>query len=223
MKDFLSSIVKHILAAPAYLRRIPFHMVLFGVGVSAVILIFLSWIRGKRNEAIREIISASGGGKPNSQESDAEISNATEKTPEDPNPVQVICLVLLVFYLVFLFILTTIVRKPGINYSYNFNVLREFRVLLRGEIARMTFYNLCMLMPIGGLVPFILDFRCNWKDVFLLAFLVTASIESTQFLFKLGCFELSDLINNVLGAMIAYGIVKSIRWIYLRFVHCREL
>ena len=220
MKEILIRIINHILAAPSYLRSIPFHMVLFGIGVSAVILIFLFWIRGKRDEAIREIISAGGDRKPNNLESDTEISIEKEKAPEGQSPVQIICLALLVFYLVFLFILTTIARKPGIGYSYDLHILRGFRLLFRARVPRMTFYNLCMLMPIGALVPVILDFSCSWRDVLLLSFLATASIESTQFLFKLGCFELADLINNVLGAMIAYGIVKLIQWIYVR-LHAR--
>ena len=83
-------------------------------------------------------------------------------------------------------------------------------------IGRMPFYNICMLVPLGVLLPILLDFKTTWKDILLLSFLYSASVESTQFLFKLGCFELDDLLSNILGALAAYGAAKLIRTIWLR-------
>lgn len=66
--------------------------------------------------------------------------------------------------------------------------------------------NICMFVPLGILLPMgIRFFRSFWK-VALTGFLLTVFIEVSQLLLKRGMFELDDLMDNTLGAMIGYGI-----------------
>lgn len=74
--------------------------------------------------------------------------------------------------------------------------------------------NICMFIPLGFLLPLGLKFfRSFWKT-YLAGFLLTLFIEGMQFSFHLGMFELDDIMNNAIGAMIGYGLyalVKKLR------------
>lgn len=65
--------------------------------------------------------------------------------------------------------------------------------------------NIMMFVPIGFLLPFTLKlFRRPWAT-YLFGILCTLSIETLQYTFRCGVFQVDDLINNSLGAMIGYG------------------
>lgn len=210
MKKLFLTFLKDIQAVPSYFPYLPFHIVLFGIGVSISILIFIYWIMAKGREISYRMLDSDGQAD---QIYIKEKSNRLKASFSRLSTLQSICLIILVFYLVFLFIITTIARTPSGSYLYDFRLLHSYWTSMRSGyiIGRMQFYNICMLVPLGILLPIILQFRVSWKDILLLSFVYSASIESTQLLFKLGCFELDDLFNNMLGAMAAYVTVIIIR------------
>lgn len=71
--------------------------------------------------------------------------------------------------------------------------------------------NVLMFMPFGILFCMLLISKgCNAKrtlfDVTAVSFLMTAFIETTQLLTKLGTFQISDLVYNTLGGLIGAGL-----------------
>ena len=60
--------------------------------------------------------------------------------------------------------------------------------------------NILLFIPLG----FLLGDK-GWKAVFL-GFLLSASIECTQYLFLLGFCEADDVLNNTIGAIFGFGI-----------------
>lgn len=123
---------------------------------------------------------------------------------------KVMWILLLVGYLGVLALVT--VLRPGeggwhmrkiypLFYSYksawlSFNTL-EWRNLI---------LNIAMFVPFGFLLPMAFGFFGTFWKTYLAGFLVTLGIEMSQLVFRMGVVECDDIFNNLLGAMIGYGL-----------------
>lgn len=185
-KNYLLYAGRFIKEGLSYFLRLPRHLTVFGFGVSAVIFLFLAWQKVRRKEKL-----------------DAKMF---------------IPLAALILYLVFVFMITTLARTPGIVRRHDLRFLHTLREILSGSrsAAKMTVINLLMLFPLGFLAPFAMEFRCSFRDVLFLAFLISSSIECTQYLFKLGLMETDDVVNNCLGALYGYILALLIKKIFRR-------
>ena len=165
----------------SFFTDLPLYLKLFGLGVSAVIWLFLIWLRVRRKEKITAAFGT--------------------------------MLAALLLYLVFAFIITTLARVPGSSRRLNLELFHTYREALEGgrPELRVTLYNLILLSPLGFLTPLILEYRCGWRDILFLSFLISMSIEATQYLFRLGLMEADDLFHNCLGALIGYGMALFIK------------
>lgn len=72
------------------------------------------------------------------------------------------------------------------------------------------YLNILMFVPFGLLLPYILKGAKNYIVMFCSALLFTLLIETLQFITNLGVFDLNDMLNNVIGALIGYGIIQAI-------------
>jgi len=63
--------------------------------------------------------------------------------------------------------------------------------------------NIALLVPIGFLVPFV-SRRVTWQTSLALAVAVGLAIEGMEVAFRLGIFDIDDVILNALGVMIGY-------------------
>ena len=160
----------------SFFTGLPRYLTIFGFGAAAVIWVFLVWIRVRRKEKNK---AAAG-----------------------------VLLAILVLYLVFVFIITTLSRVPGSSRRLNMVLFHTYKEALAGGRLEleMILYNLILLSPLGFLLPLILEYRCGWRDILFLSFLVSASIEAVQYLFGLGLTEADDLFHNCLGALFGYGV-----------------
>lgn len=72
------------------------------------------------------------------------------------------------------------------------------------EVYRSMLMNICLFMPIGLSIPFVLfeRYKHNVLITIAFAFFLSAGIETAQFLFRLGMCETDDVIMNVIGALI---------------------
>ena len=75
------------------------------------------------------------------------------------------------------------------------------------EMVAINMLNVALFVPIGFLLK--CGFRnITWKQVQLLSFIISSSVELMQFLFRRGLCEIDDIIHNVIGCMIGYGVAK---------------
>ena len=73
--------------------------------------------------------------------------------------------------------------------------------------------NIVPLVPIGFLVPFVYR-NMTWKKSLVLAAATGLAIEGMQVVFRVGIFDIDDLILNGLGVMIGYGVFTILaKWI----------
>lgn len=90
-------------------------------------------------------------------------------------------------------------------WSYRTGVGKYFALDVLMQIVE----NICVFIPIGFLLPFLFGKRENAKNVLLLCFLLSLFAEVSQRVFSLGVCETDDLINNTLGAIVGYGLYRS--------------
>lgn len=164
--------------------NLPLRFKIFGLGMSSAIWLFLIWQKLRRKEKLKV---------------SAEIS-----------------LAVLILYLVLAFLITTISRSPKSYRTLDMSLFHTIKEVRAGSwySAGMLFYNLALLWPLGFLGPAAMEYRCRWKDILFLSFLVSASIECTQYLFRLGHFEADDLLHNCLGALIGYIMALAVKKLF---------
>lgn len=69
--------------------------------------------------------------------------------------------------------------------------------------------NIVLFIPVGFLFPVVVN-RKKWYFVLTCGVLFSLMIECIQLVSKRGCFDLDDILFNVIGVMIGYGCLRVI-------------
>lgn len=115
-------------------------------------------------------------------------------------------------YVLFLLWLTILSRRPRLGERvFKWELLWSYRAWLAGAPDGKTesiqnINNILVFIPFGVLFP---GKRWNWP--LLTAGLLSAGIEAVQYAFNFGWCEIDDVICNVLGAAIGFGLWKMIK------------
>lgn len=104
------------------------------------------------------------------------------------------------------------------EYHYNLVLFREIKRfwIYRRQLGIMACViniigNVAAFLPYGFFLPILSEkFRHTFK-VFLLSFSLSLTVELMQLIFKVGCFDVDDLLLNTIGGVIGYGIYKLSR------------
>ena len=117
-----------------------------------------------------------------------------------------------VAYVLFLLWLTILSRQPRVGERvFKWELLWAYRAWIAGESFGRTesiqnINNILVFIPFGVLFP-----GKRWKWLLLTAVLLSVVIEAVQYFFNLGWCEIDDVICNVLGAAIRFGLWKMIK------------
>ncbi len=76
--------------------------------------------------------------------------------------------------------------------------------------------NIMMFVPFGLLLPMVGKFFQKFWRTYLAGIGLSLAIEMIQYIFKRGICEVDDLFNNMLGAMIGYGLFSILFYIISR-------
>lgn len=96
------------------------------------------------------------------------------------------------------------------QYRYNLTIFREIRRFysIREKYPKMFFINIignvAAFMPFGFLVPKLRQRRTNLFFMTLFSFELSLCVELLQLVFKLGCFDVDDLLLNTVGGILGY-------------------
>ena len=121
---------------------------------------------------------------------------------------------LLVEYIVLLFALAVLTRKVHPARAFDFTPFWSYQeVIQSGKDALLVqnIANVCAFVPIGILLGCTFG-RLKWRKVLLIGGGFSVLIELLQFAFRLGFSEFDDVIHNVLGCMIGYGVYVGVAW-----------
>lgn len=121
------------------------------------------------------------------------------------NKSQCFAAILLSLYIVVLLYFTVTGRYSHEEYEYQINFFTSYRWFFQynGEqVLRQLLINLVMLMPVGFLLPVVINAKHKYLITMALSLLLTVFIETMQLITKCGSFEIDDIINNFVGAVI---------------------
>lgn len=133
--------------------------------------------------------------------------------------IQIGAIICLVMYLGLLFYLTFISGYYGraeFHQGYNLIPFKTIIYYIKmndsiKSVITNLIGNILAFMPLGFLVP-IVSKRCrNVLAILLIAIILTAFIEATQYLTYVGTFDIDDMILNVVGGLFGYLVYQIIR------------
>jgi Glycopeptide antibiotics resistance protein len=131
-----------------------------------------------------------------------------------------ICLGLTVFFGLFLLDTAVAIRWcDGVNHSTGFNPAAEIHRFLYEGVARWTemLANVAVFVPFGFFLSEFLSTTKHFSDrrqigrFALAAFGLSLCIESLQLIFRLGVFEITDLVLNTLGGFVGALMSAGVR------------
>ena len=108
-------------------------------------------------------------------------------------------------------------RVDGV-YDYNVRPFREiwrylryWKILGIRTVVLNLGGNILGFVPFGALLPLMVrDTRKAWK-VGLLGLEISALVEFSQLIFRVGCFDVDDLLLNTIGGCIGYLVFVEVR------------
>lgn len=132
--------------------------------------------------------------------------------------------VLFIAYLIllayFLFFSESFGRSSQLRaeYAYNLIPFKEIRrfFVYRHKLGMEAFLlntvgNVICFMPFGFFLPIVSRRSRRWYNTILLSFTFSLCIEITQLVFKVGSFDVDDMILNTLGGISGYILYKLIQ------------
>lgn len=120
---------------------------------------------------------------------------------------------LLTIYIIMVIGVTFLNRGGSFYGNANLHFLSSYREAWNTFAIRnwqFIILNILMFVPLGILLPMLHKNFHNKKWTIGLAFILTLLIECVQLITGFGIFELDDIFNNLLGAVIGYGVVMGI-------------
>ena len=110
-------------------------------------------------------------------------------------------------------------RRTRLNYGLNlipFRTISSYiNSILRGDIVAIALRNLVgnllMFLPLGIYLPIIWNKCRNLWTTLLISLTVLIGIELIQFITLLGSLDIDDLILNLCGILIGYGLWRGIK------------
>ena len=98
--------------------------------------------------------------------------------------------------------------RPQIHYQLElFWTVRAWMETGRSYYPLMIFQNMVLFMPFGCFVMGLGKWK--WWQVILAGFLLSATVETTQLVCRIGLFEFDDMLNNTVGT--GLGVLLTVR------------
>lgn len=108
-------------------------------------------------------------------------------------------------------------------YAYNLIPFKEIRrfIVYRHVVGMRSFLvnivgNIICFMPFGFFLPINSRRGRYWYNVVLFSFLFSLCIETIQLVFKVGSFDVDDMILNTLGGVFGYLLYKLVQAVRAR-------
>lgn len=107
------------------------------------------------------------------------------------------------------------------SYQYNLEPFKEIkRFITYRELLGTTAVlvniagNIVAFMPFGFLLPKLFQNKVGFWQTFVCSFIFTLIVETTQLLFRVGRFDVDDIIMNTVGGVLGYII--HVIYIYIK-------
>lgn len=149
---------------------------------------------------------------------------------KEANKVKKIGTLLFIIYIIFLVYFLFFAESMGRTiydrkYSYNLVLFKEIKrfIKYRRELGMMAvftnvFGNIICFIPFGCMLPVLSTKMRKLSLVTLVGFELSLVIELTQLIFKVGSFDVDDLVLNTIGGFIGYLLFDQAVKIYRKWL-----
>ena len=79
--------------------------------------------------------------------------------------------------------------------------------------------NIAVFIPMGFFISFFLRGRIGLVKVVLVSIAVLLPVEILQILFKVGSFDIDDIILNILGSVLGYAAYKAFKLVVAGYMN----
>lgn len=126
-------------------------------------------------------------------------------------------LIMFIEYFILLYCITFFLRPIQEKSSFNFQLLWSYKAFNDGVNAVMAekLLNIVVFVPVGLLIGIAFK-KTGWLQVFIMTTMLSVSIELMQFLLRRGFAETDDVLHNVAGSLVGFGIYKTVIFVYER-------
>ena len=133
--------------------------------------------------------------------------------------IKTICFIVFSAYILIVLRLTifrsgALFEERQLNLAVFSDLIHVYRNVGVRRFLWLFFGNIGWFVPFGFLLPILLK-KESFLKVVVMGFMFSFTIESLQFIFRIGVAELDDLILNTLGTAIGYLIYKL-------WLHCKK-
>ena len=109
------------------------------------------------------------------------------------------------------------------DYAYNLELFKEIKRFYhyRHQLGMEAFLlnivgNVVGFLPCGFFLPIVSRRGRKWYNAILLSFGLSLCIETTQLIFKVGSFDVDDLLLNTLGGALGYVVYRIVQRLRIR-------
>ena len=131
------------------------------------------------------------------------------------------CYLVLLVYVMFLS--EDFGRTGHTGYSYNLVFFREIRRFYeyRKTLGMKAFLlntagNVVCFLPFGFFLPVVTRFGERWYRTVFASFLMSLLIETLQLVFRIGSFDVDDILMNLLGTILSAALFFLLRALFCR-------
>lgn len=126
---------------------------------------------------------------------------------------RMLIIALLLEYLFLIYCSTIIFRPICINMKSQFRPFWSYTAIQAGEriLLPENIMNVVIFIPIGFLMGLVSS-NVRWLQIILIGSGLSFSIELLQTFFQRGFFDIDDIIHNVLGCIIGYGVLSLVKF-----------
>ena len=132
---------------------------------------------------------------------------------EKINVMQAISACVLSIFLGIVFASTIFTRTTTVR-QYELQLFWSWKKIIKyhdWELLKENLLNCILLLPVGALMPLIVNHKVKWYRAVLIGIAVSAVIETSQLILRRGLFEWDDMIHNGLGCMVGCLVVNRVR------------
>ena len=121
------------------------------------------------------------------------------------NVIQLVASLVFSAYVVFVLYYTVLGRYSQEEYTFQIYIYKSYKYLIEDfgkHSLRQVVLNIIMLIPFGFLMPIVIKAKRKYLITLLSALAFILFIESMQLIMQCGTFEVDDIFNNFIGAVI---------------------
>ena len=106
--------------------------------------------------------------------------------------------------------------RPDVRQEYHYNLIlfREIKrfIIYRDQLGmKAVFLNAVGFMPFGFFLPIVSRRSRRWYNTVLFGFSFSLAIEITQLVWKVGSFDVDDILLNTIGAALGFIVYRKVQ------------